>query len=141
MVATTRPNESKTKKEYSFSANRNHVRAGGDYIYNRKKDNSGFKKKSIYKGSYEDMDEDYPKNGVRMHKSKDQVKSKLPPDQQPDKYETMKRIEREKKAIQKKQLDEDYDRRENSMKRIKTNKTNWTKHYQTGMLDEEDFRE
>jgi hypothetical protein len=129
-VATTRPSESRAKKEDKFKDNRPNFRAGGDYY--RNKDN--FK-------TYDDMDDDNPKNGIRMSKPKDQVKTKLPPDQQPDKYEVMKRIEREKKALQKKLTDEARDRHEHLMKYKKTAKTNWTKHYENGMLNEDDFGE
>jgi hypothetical protein len=59
--------------------------------------------------------------------------------EQPNKYEGMKRIEREKRAQQKKHMDEEYDRHIHPMKQKKTAKTNWTKQYEKGSLDWEEF--
>ena len=55
------------------------------------------------------------------------------------KYEGMKRFEREKRALQKKHMYEEYDRQIHPMKSKKTGKTNWTKQYEKGTLDEEEF--
>ncbi|HHT88877.1 MAG TPA: hypothetical protein GX002_07705 [Clostridiales bacterium] len=62
-------------------------------------------------------------------------------DPQMAKYQTMKRIEREKRAMNKKLMYEEYDRRGHPVTRKKTAKTNWIKHYENGTLDEdmEDF--
>lgn len=56
-----------------------------------------------------------------------------------DKYETKKRIERKKKAIKKKVIDEDYGRHKHPMHYKKTVKTNWTKQYEYGLLDEDNI--
>lgn len=53
--------------------------------------------------------------------------------------EGMKRIEREKRAMQRKHMDEEYDRHIHPMKHKKTAKTNWTKQYEKGALDDEEF--
>ncbi len=55
-----------------------------------------------------------------------------------NKYEGMKRIESEKRARQKKHMDEEYDRHIHPMKQKKTAKTNWTKQYEKGSLDDEE---
>lgn len=95
--------------------------------------------KGYYKDVYEDFDDDYPKNDVRSQKSGGQAKTKLPTDRHPDKYEALKRLERERKAMQKKLLDEEYGKRKHQTKQKKRSKTNWTKQYEYGMLDEDDF--
>lgn len=63
--------------------------------------------------------------------------SRIPIDPQMAKYQTMKRIEREKRAMSKKLLYDEYDRRGHSASRKKRAKTNWIKHYENGTLDEE----
>jgi hypothetical protein len=55
------------------------------------------------------------------------------------KFENMRRFEREKRALQKKHIYEEYDRQVHPMKNRKTAKTNWTKQYEKGTLDEEEF--
>lgn len=95
--------------------------------------------KGYYKDAYEDYDNDYSNNDSRSQKSGGQVKTKHPPDKHPDKYEAFKRLEREKKAMQKKLVDEEYGRHKRQMKHKKNSKTNWTKQYEYGMLDEDDF--
>lgn len=59
--------------------------------------------------------------------------------EQLSKYENMRRFEREKRALQKKHIYEEYDRQFHPMKNRKTSKTNWTKQYEKGTLDEEEF--
>jgi len=58
---------------------------------------------------------------------------------QASKYENMRRFEREKRALQKKHLYEEYDKQFHPMKSKRTTKTNWTKQYEKGTLDEEEF--
>lgn len=124
-MATTKPNEDRAKNEDKFKA----------------KKNTGFEKRSNYREFYEDNDEDYPKTEVKGHKSSGQTKTKVPPDTPSDKYETMMRLEREKKAMQKKIIDEEYSKSKRPMKQMKHSKTNWTKHYENGFWDESDYSE
>lgn len=130
MVATTKPNENRAKNE-----DQAFVKAGKDF--NSK--NIGFVRKNKLNDFYDDSDEDYPKNEVKYNKVSGQAKTKLPPDTPIDKYEAMMRLEREKKAMQKKMLDEEYSKHKSPMKQKKTSKTNWTKYYETGLLDEDDY--
>ncbi|NLJ96008.1 MAG: hypothetical protein GX321_02545 [Clostridiales bacterium] len=88
---------------------------------------------------YEDMDEEYPKNEVKGHKVSGQTKTKVPPDTPIDKYEAKMRLEREKKVMQKKMIDEEYSKQKSPMKHKKTSKTNWTKYYENGLLDDDDY--
>lgn len=130
MVATTKPNENRAKNE-----DQAFVKAGKDF--NSK--NIGFVRKNKLNDFYDDSDEDYPKNEIRNNKVSGQAKTKVPPDTPIDKYEAMMRLEREKKAMQKKMLDEEYSKHKSPMKQKKTSKTNWTKYYETGLLDEDDY--
>ena len=97
--------------------------------------------KGNYKGAYADFDDDdYTRNDVRSQKTGGSVRAKLPPDKHPDKYETLKRLEREKKAMQKKYLDEEYyGKQKRQVKPKKRENTNWIKQYEYGLLDEDDF--
>ena len=92
-------------------------------------------KGGYYKDAYEDFENDYtiPKS----QKSGGQVKTKHSADRYSDKYETYKRLEREKKVMQKKLLDEEYDRHKPQIKHKRSTKTNWTKQYEYGMLDDD----
>lgn len=158
MVATIRPNERGIKKENSFKEYRPSNKAGGDFkrnnntgfekkgTYNNagfgKRSNhkeGGFERRGSYNNAYEDMDDDSPRNGARNNKPRELVKPKLPPDQQPDKYEAKKRLEREKKVVQRKLMDEESDREKRPTKHKNSSKTNWTKNYQVGMLDEDEY--
>ncbi|CUH93736.1 hypothetical protein [Herbinix luporum] len=64
---------------------------------------------------------------------------KIPPELQADKHEVKKRLEREKKALKKKQLEEDFGRQKRQIKGKKNTKTNWTRQYEYGLLDEDDY--
>lgn len=94
------------------------------------------KKKNNYKNEFDDMDEYTPNNRAKVYKSKESTKTKLPPDLPLDKYEAIKRIERDKRAMHKKLMDEEYSKRDFPMKYKKTAKTNWTKYYEKGAIDE-----
>lgn len=92
--------------------------------------------KGYYKDAYADYDDDdYPKH----HRTGGNVKTKLAPEKLPEKYETLKRIEKEKKAMQKKLMDEEYGKQKRQVKQKKRENTNWIKQYEYGMLDEDDF--
>lgn len=120
-MITARPNESKVKSE------------------NNSKKSMGFDNRSNNRAFYEDGEEDYLEKEGKNYKSTGQSKSKIPPDTPFDKYETMKRLEREKKALQKKMLDEEYSKHKSPMKQKKNSKTNWTKYYEKGLIDEDDY--
>lgn len=94
-------------------------------------------KGGYYKDAYEDFENDYMVS--RSQRSGGQVKTKHQTDRYPDKYETLKRLEREKKAIQKKLYDDEDERQKRQIKHKRSSKTNWTKQYEYGMLDDDDF--
>ena len=122
MVTTAKPNENRAKNE-------------GNHI--NKSD--GFEKRNYKRDFYDDMEDDYIKKEVKGQKVSGQSKSKRPPDTPPDKYEAMMRLEREKKAKQKKILDEEYSKHKSPMKQKKNSKTNWTKYYENGDFEEDDY--
>ena len=95
--------------------------------------------KGYYKDAYSEYDDDYSRNDAKSQKIGGNVRTKLPPDKHPDKYETLKRLEREKKAMQRKLMDEEFGKQKRQMKQKKREKTNWTKQYEYGMLDEDDY--
>lgn len=96
--------------------------------------------KGNYRDAYADFDEDdNPKNDARSQRAGGNVKTKLPPDRNSEKYEAIKRLEKEKKAMQRKLMDEEYGKQKRQVKPKKRSKTNWTKQYEYGMLDEDDF--
>lgn len=129
MVATTKPNDKKIKKE-----DKSILGYGNENKY--KKNIAALEKRNHYK-IYDDMEEDYSRNEVRSHKTSGQTKNKIQADIQYDKYEAMKRLEREKKAMQKKYIEDEYEKHRRPMKQRKNTKTNWTKHYEYGMLDDD----
>lgn len=60
-------------------------------------------------------------------------------EQQTEKLETMLRLEREKKAVQKKNREEENEKKKRPvMKQKRTNNINWTKGYEYGLLDDLD---
>ncbi|MBH1941690.1 hypothetical protein I5677_12380 [Mobilitalea sibirica] len=104
--------------------------------------NSGWKNKEFQRSVFIDKDEDTDGKGSRNFRTGDtrtkssQNKEK---EQQPDKFETIKRLEREKKAMQKKYKDEEPKKPKRPvMKEKRSSKNEWTKSYQFGLLDEED---
>ena len=63
-------------------------------------------------------------------------------EQQPDKFETIKRLEREKKAMQKKQESKKTEKQAKpQVKQKRTNNIDWTRGYQNGLYgdDDEDY--
>lgn len=103
------------------------------------------KSKEFSRPVYLDKDEDND-NRFKNHRSADtKAKSSQGKDkeQTTDKLETIKRLEREKKAIQKKNRDEELEKQKKPLMKSKKNKTiNWTKGYECGLLDEdEDYSE
>lgn len=107
------------------------------------------------KGSGYNKDKDYDKeygkghgNGrdQRMGDSRVKAGQSKEKEQQPDKLETIKRLEKEKKAIQKK--NQELDRKPEKpgkpvMKQRRTNNIDWTKGYANGLYgdDDEDYTE
>ena len=57
----------------------------------------------------------------------------------PDKLESMKRFEREKKAVMKKYREEEIERRKKPVIKQKRSTKDWTRDYNYGLLDEEVF--
>lgn len=119
------------------------------------RDNNGFRGKDTRGGSYnsynkdrgfnKDRDYDTDRNEGRSGKSygsKDQRMKDAPTkekEQQPDKFETIKRIEREKKAMQKKQESKKTEKQAKpQVKQKRTNNIDWTRGYQNGLYDDDD---
>ena len=105
------------------------------------------KNKDFSRNNYLDKDEDNEKSVRRNQKGND-AKSKSisnkEKEQQPDKFDTIKRLEREKKAMQKKMREEELVEKQKRppIKQRKSTRINWTKGYECGLLDEdEDYAE
>jgi hypothetical protein len=165
LTLTTNANESKTRDHYSKVMRQK--TNGGSVDHNKCKENKGkprdngsrakngytkpgnlreHNRNASHYGKNFDKDEEEENKGARSHRASDaraksaQTKGK---DQPFDKMETMKRLEREKKALQKKSRDEEEERMPRTMvKQRKNSKNDWTKSYQSGILeDDEDYSE
>lgn len=101
--------------------------------------NKPFKKKyndRNYANSY-DKDED---ENVRPQRKQTASKEGKPKEQQPDKIEIMNRIEKEKKAMQKKQAERKNSKPARMQNRPKrTNNIDWTREYENGSYDDDDL--
>lgn len=129
MVATTRTNESRVKDNYKFG-----LKNSKDYL--PRKNSMDYKKREYVKGSYED--EDYSNSGARSHKSSEDRHRAISKEQLPDKYEAYRRLEREKKALQKKLREEEHEKTKRpAMKQKRSAKSDWTKDYVYGLIDED----
>ncbi|MDI9510118.1 MAG: hypothetical protein GX319_06025 [Clostridiales bacterium] len=136
-MVTIKPNQSRTKKDKRSQGQRPNNNMSFDKKANYK--DAGYQKRSNYKFDFEDMDEDKQRFGTKSNKSRESAKSKIPPDQRPDKYDAKKRHERERKVAQRKHIDQDGGREKRPIKHKNNSKTNWTKYYQVGMLDEDEY--
>lgn len=105
----------------------------------------GYKDKGIKStGSsyfYVDKDEEDERRHMKGRKPTDQ-KSKTSQmkdiDQPSDKLETIKRLEREKKVIQRKNREEEVEKPRRNLTKQKRSVKDWTKGYVYGLLDEEE---
>jgi hypothetical protein len=88
---------------------------------------------------YED-EEDYDRQNKTRKNSDNKVKNHITEDVEiSDKLETIKRLEREKHAVQKKSREEVVERKKKPVLKQKRSSRDWTKDYQNGLLDEEVF--
>ena len=167
MVATTNANESRTGNQMNRDLKSQKNSRGGAVNnprgnkYNFKDSNSqhrnnDFKSNNTSRynnfkpndrSSYSfpknyDKDEEPENRGAKGHKTADRAKNyqSKEKEQQPDKLETLRRLEREKKAIQKKNRNsEEHEKlKRPQMKSKKSSKKDWTKNYLSGMFDEDD---
>ena len=121
-------------------------KTAGNYSRNRNLKGSGYNKDKDY-----DSDKMYGKGyssgkDQRMGDSRSRSSQNKEKEQQPDKFETIKRLEREKKAIQKKSQEINKKSERPSKPQIKHRRTNnidWTKGYANGRYgdDDEDYTE
>jgi hypothetical protein len=116
-----------------FKAKANYVRSGNNQGHNR----NAYSYANKFK-----KDEEEENKGARSHRASDarlkgaQIKDK---EQKSDKIEIMKRLEREKKVLQKKLKDEDEKKIKRPLvKQRKNSKNDWTKSYQKGKFDEDE---
>jgi hypothetical protein len=122
---------------------------------NYQRDNDGFKGRDAKSGSYngynkdrnfnKDRDFDKDKNDGRTNRSygsKDQRMkdtSSKEKEQQPDKFETIKRLEKEKKVIQKKQESKKTEKVvKPQVKQKRAKSIDWTRGYQNGLYNDDD---
>ncbi len=128
---TRRDDREGTRKPTRTSSSRDYK--SGGYVYNKDKDLDDVKHGKGY-GRDQRMGDS---------RSKAVLKEK---EQQPDKFETMKRLEKEKKAMQKKneELNKKGEKPSKVMiKQRRTNNIDWTKGYANGLYgdDDEDYTE
>lgn len=95
--------------------------------------------KGKFRDAREDFDSDTFMKNVRNQKMGGYSRTKLPSDKNPEKYEIIKRLEKEKKAMQRKYMDEEDGKQKRQIKQKKRENTNWIKQYEYGMLDEDDY--
>lgn len=109
-----------------------------DYKKKDGADNKPFKKKKYDRGFVNSYDKDEEDN-VRPQKRQSAKDNKVK-EQQPDKVEIMNRIEREKKAIQKKQAERKNSKPVKMQNRPKrTNNIDWTREYENDSYDDLDM--
>jgi hypothetical protein len=104
--------------------------------YNSEKGKNSFR----YQYSVYEDEEDYDRQNKTRKNSDNKVKNHITEDVEiSDKLETIKRLEREKKAVQKKSREEVVERKKKPVLKQKRSSRDWTKDYQNGLLDEEVF--
>jgi len=88
--------------------------------------------------TYED-EEEYGSQQKGRKNSDGKCKSHMSDDiELPDKLESIKRFEREKKAVQKKNREEETERRKKPVMKQKRSTKDWTRDYEYGLLDDEE---
>lgn len=91
-------------------------------------------------GQFYDKDSDYEQKPVhRKSQNTNRDKDKLK-EQQPDKMEVVKRLEKEKKAMQRKNQDSNKKRNQSSKPQVRIKRTNnidWTKEYENDSFDDD----
>lgn len=165
-MATTSANESRARENYQFgyqsqkeylprgnqkSGEGRYRQGGNPYKSNdsagyrkpqthqeRSNSYSSHKNKEYGKYSYEDRAEEDEIKTTKSHKSSESRTKNIPQEHQPDKLETIRRLEREKKAMQKKQREEEEEKQKRPPIKKRNTKTDWTKDYVYGLMDEDE---
>lgn len=111
----------------------------GQKEYNQKLSPAPYQRgREFPKNNFRDKDDEDDNKKVRSHKATDS-KPKNQLEQQLDKLETIKRLEREKKAVQKKLREEETEKQKRpAVKQKRSSKSDWTKDYVYGLIDEDD---
>jgi len=140
-VSVQERRESKPGNRTSFGGNKDKggKAAGG---YNKSK---GFKSSPFNKDDDYENDNKYGKGygkGNQRMESRSKSGQAKEKEQQPDKFETLKRLENEKKIKQKK-MDQEFSNKSErpnkpSVKHRRTNNIDWTKGYEKGLYDDDD---
>ena len=111
-------------------------REGG---YSRDGGKQPYRKNNGFGGGYSPYDKDKDED-VKPVRRATSVKDSKPKEAQPDKSQVQSRIEKEKKAMQKKQAERKNARPNRQMARPKrTNNIDWTSIYENGEYDEDEF--
>lgn len=145
MVATTSANESRTGNYMKRDMN-NQTKNRTGASYNPKGNHVKAKESGYRASSYSkdyDKDEEYDTKGSKNHRTsgtKNYQNKEI--DQPIDKLETIRRLEREKKVVQKKYREESHDDyvkpKRSQMKEKRVSKKDWTKNYIYGLYDEDE---
>jgi hypothetical protein len=142
-----KPRESSSRPgDNSYKTRNNGFRPGennyGSKEFNSKQSPAPYQRgREFPKNNFRDKDDEDENRKVRSHKAADS-KPKNQLEQQLDKLETIKRLEREKKAVQKKLREEETEKQKHpTMKQKRNSKSDWTKEYVYGLIDEDDYIE
>ena len=102
--------------------------------------NKPFKKKYGERNYGSPYDKDEEETNVRNQKRQTSPKEGKVKEQQPDKFEIKNRIEKEKKAMQKKQSERKNSKPSRMQSRPKrTNNIDWTREYENGSYDDDEL--
>jgi len=138
--------ESKPTGRTSFGGN---AHRGDSFVGNREKSGKtgGYNKSRDFKSKPFNKDDDYENDnnygrGNQRGESRSKSGQTKEREQQPDKFETLKRLENEKKIKQKK-LDQELGNKwpkpnKPLVKHKRTNNIDWTKGYEKGFFDDDD---
>ena len=118
--------------EFKPRANGN---SNGGYSSQRSYNNGGYSNNGFNKGFDKDKDEETP-----VRRSKPKTDSK-PKEQQPDKFEIINRIEKEKKAMKKKHTESRGDQRpaKHTARPKRSGNIDWTREYENDSYDDDDL--
>ena len=107
----------------------------GGYSSQKSYNNGGYSNNGFNKGFDKDKDEETP-----VRRSKPKTDSK-PKEQQPDKFEIINRLEKEKKAMKKKQTESRGDQRpaKHTARPKRSGNIDWTREYENDSYDDDDL--
>ena len=107
----------------------------GGYSSQKSYNNGGYSNSGFGKGFDKDKDEETP---VRRSKPKTDTK---PKEQQPDKFEIINRLEKEKKAMKKKHTESRGDQRpaKHTARPKRSGNIDWTREYENDSYDDDDL--